>query len=130
MTAGAAGSQPRAALVADDEHAMRLLIRFALTNAGWQVIEAADGQQAWQLLQQHRPSVALLDVQMPGRTGLDLTRAVRADPDLASMPIVLISAQAQAQDIDAGYAAGADHYVTKPFSIANLLALLDHLVPP
>jgi DNA-binding response OmpR family regulator len=108
-------------LVADDDFAMRLLIGATIGLDGYDVVEASDGDEAWRLIQEHRPKLALLDVQMPGQTGLDVTRRIRQEPSLAGMTVILVSARTQHADLQAGYDAGADEYVTKPFS-PNALA--------
>jgi CheY-like chemotaxis protein len=108
-------------LIADDDMTMRILIDAAISPDGYDVVEAEDGDEAWALLQEQRPDIALLDVQMGARTGLEVTSMIRSDPALACMTVILVSAKTQQADIEAGYAAGADHYVTKPFS-PNVLA--------
>jgi len=70
----------------------------------------------------------LLDVQMPGKTGLDLTRAIRDDPDLKRTCVILLTSKAQQADIQAGMAAGADRYLTKPFSPLELLRVVEQAV--
>ncbi len=95
-------------LIADDEPSLRMLVAATVASDEYDLLEAADGDEAWALLQQHRPAVALLDVQMPGRTGLELTRAIKADPDLGRTFVVLLTAKAQSGDIAAGREAGAD----------------------
>lgn len=112
-------------LIADDEPSLRLLVSATIRSARYRVLEAADGDEAWALIRRHRPAVALLDVQMPGRTGLDLARMIRGDPDLAGMCVILLTAKAQASDVRAGLAAGADRYITKPFSPLKLLTVID-----
>jgi CheY-like chemotaxis protein len=114
-------------LIADDEASMRLLVSATLSSDRRAVIEAADGDEAWRLIRRHRPMVAILDVQMPGRTGLELSRAIRADPDLAGTTVVLLTAKAQAADVEAGLAAGADRYLTKPFSPLELLTVVEQV---
>ena len=115
----------RKVLIADDEPTMRLLVRETIALDDYEVVEAEDGDEAWQLIQEHRPAVALLDVAMPGRTGLELTRAIKADPDLAGMHVILLTAKAQQADIEAGLAAGASRYLTKPFSPLELLDIIE-----
>jgi CheY-like chemotaxis protein len=110
-------------LVADDDFAMRLLIGATIGLDGHDLVEASDGDEAWRLIQERRPTVALLDVQMPGQTGLDVTRRIRREPSLAGMPVILVSARTQHADLQAGYEAGANEYVTKPFS-PNALATI------
>jgi CheY-like chemotaxis protein len=111
-------------LTADDDPATLFLLRLTLPEAGVRLVEAADGLAAWSLLQAERPDVAILDVNMPGLTGIELTEAIRADPQLAGMRVILLAADARPAQMAAGMAAGADHYITKPFSP---LALLDAL---
>ncbi len=112
-------------VVADDEPSLRLLVLATIDSVKRQVIEAADGDEAWTQIQQHRPALALLDVQMPGRTGLELTRLIKQDPALAGTQVILLTSKAQESDIAAGIAAGADHYLTKPFSPLELLTMVE-----
>jgi len=107
-------------LIADDEPALRILARAVVASDEYEVVQAADGDEAWALIQQHRPAVALLDVQMPGRTGLELTRAIKGTPELAATEVILLTAKTQAADVAAGLAAGADRYLSKPFSPREL----------
>lgn len=115
-------------LIADDEQSLRLLVSATMMSDEYDVVEASDGDEAWELLRQHRPCVALLDVQMPGRTGLDLTHDIRADPELAKTFVVLLTSKAQQADVQAGLAAGADRYLTKPFSPLELLTIVEQAV--
>lgn len=112
-------------LIVDDEPSIRLLVNATIASDQYRVIEAADGDEAWRLLKEHRPTVVLLDVQLPGRTGLELTRAIRRDPDLQRAKVVLLTAKTQAADIQAGQDAGADLYLTKPFSPLQLLTIVE-----
>ena len=98
-------------LIADDEASLRLLVHATLASDRLAVLEGVDGDDAWALLQEHHPVVAVLDVQMPGRSGLDLCRQIRADPAVAGTYLILLSARAQEQDRLAGLAAGADAYL-------------------
>jgi CheY-like chemotaxis protein len=115
-------------LIADDEPSLRLLVSATIASDEYDVVEAVDGDQAWALIRRHRPNVVLLDVQMPGRTGLDLTRAIREDPDLAKTNVILLTSKAQQADIEVGLAAGADRYLTKPFSPLELLRVVEQAV--
>ena len=115
-------------LIADDEQSLRLLVSATMMSDEYEVVEASDGDEAWELLRQYRPRVALLDVQMPGRTGLDLTHDIRSDPELARTFVVLLTSQAQQADIQAGLAVGADRYLTKPFSPLELLTIVEQAV--
>ena len=119
------GSQLRTVLIADDEPNLRLLVNATISSDQCQVIKAADGDEAWSLLQEHHPDVAILDVQMPGKTGLELTRRIKSDPSLKEIMVILLTSKAQEADIQAGLSAGADHYLTKPFSPLELLTAVE-----
>ncbi len=112
-------------LIADDEPSMRMMVSATFAAFECDMLEAADGDEAWRLLVEHHPAVALLDVQMPGRTGLELTRAIRSTPALAATTVILLTAKRQAADIQAGLLAGADMYLTKPFSPLELLTVVE-----
>jgi CheY-like chemotaxis protein len=112
-------------LIADDEPNVRLLVTTLVASARYNVLEAADGEEAWALLRRHLPALAILDVQMPGRSGLALARAIKDDPALAGTYVILLTARAQASDVAAGRLAGADAYLTKPFSPLELLAAIE-----
>jgi len=116
-------------LIADDEPAILDLVRFTLEDPQVRIVEASDGAAALELAQQARPDVALLDVKMPRLSGLDVCRRLRELPECAHTRVVLLTAAAQAQDRQRGLAAGADHYLTKPFSPLALLTLVRSLMP-
>ncbi len=118
----------KSVLIADDEPSLRLLVNATIMSEEYDILEAADGEAAWHLLHERRPALALLDVQMPGRTGLELTRAIRQDPALRGMRVVLLTAMAQEADVRAGLAAGADNYLTKPFSALELLTVVEQAI--
>ena len=105
-------------LMADDETKIRLLLGLLLRGDGLEVIEAIDGHQAVALLATHRPSVTILDVAMPGRSGLDVCRLIREDPSHAHIGVIVVSANAVEADV---LAAGADAFIPKPFSPRLLL---------
>lgn len=115
----------RSVLIADDESSMRLLVHATIESDDYSVIEAADGIDAWALIQKHKPSLVLLDVQMPGRSGLEVLRAIKADPILRSTRVILLTSKAMEGDIEAGLIAGADFYLTKPFSPLDLLTRVE-----
>ncbi len=89
------------------------------------VAEVSSGDEVLPAARKTNPDVALLDVQMPGRTGLELTRLIKADAALRATMVILLTAQAQASEVQAGLQAGADLYLTKPFSPLELLAAID-----
>ena len=112
-------------LIADDEPSMRLLVRATIESDQYEVLEAADGDEAWALINKHKPSVVLLDVQMPGRTGLEVLAMIRADASLVATRVIMLTARALKSDVEVGLTAGADLYLTKPFSPLDLLTRVD-----
>ena len=115
----------RTVLIADDESSIRLLVHATIESDDYLVMEAADGAQAWALIQKVKPSVVLLDVQMPGLSGLEVLRSIKLDPRLKSTRVILLTSKAQEGDVEAGLMAGADFYLTKPFSPLDLLTRVD-----
>jgi CheY-like chemotaxis protein len=115
----------RTVVIADDESSMRLLVHATIESDDYCVVEAADGTEAWTLVQKHKPALVLLDVQMPGRSGMDVLRSIKADPSLAETKVILLTAKAQESDIESGLIAGADFYLTKPFSPLDLLTRVE-----
>jgi CheY-like chemotaxis protein len=112
-------------VIADDEPSLRLLVAATIETDDCEVLQAADGDEAWALVQQHHPDLVVLDVQMPGRTGLEVAQQIRDDPALAKTPIIMLSAKAQEADIAKGRAAGADLYILKPFRPDELLTAVE-----
>ena len=116
-------------LVADDEPPILELIRFTLEDYRVRVVEARDGLEALRLAQAVRPELCFLDVQMPDLDGLAVCRLLRQDPALAGSRIVMLTAASQEADRVRGLAAGADGYLTKPFSPLALFSLVRSLLP-
>ena len=112
-------------VIADDEPSMRMLVHATIESDDYKVIEAGDGDQAWALIQQYKPSLVLLDVQMPGRSGLEILRSIRAHAELAGTRVILLTAIDREADIEAGLMAGADFYLTKPFSPLDLITRVE-----
>jgi DNA-binding response OmpR family regulator len=109
-------------LVADDEEDVRELVTYRLTRSGYEVLEATNGEQAFELAVEHSPDLALLDVMMPRLDGYELTRKLRSEEALHSLPIILLTASAQETDVSRGFEAGADDYMKKPFNPDELVA--------
>lgn len=116
--------EPKLVLVADDDADILDLVAFRLERAGLAVVSATDGERALRLARERLPEIAVLDVMMPALDGLAVTRALRAAPETAGIAVVLLTAAAQEDDVARGLEAGADHYVTKPFSPAKLVELV------
>jgi DNA-binding response OmpR family regulator len=107
-------------LVADDEPHLLRLVKFRLEREGYDVLIATDGDEALGLARRERPDLCVLDVMMPKRSGFDVLRELRADPECAGMKVIMLTARAHDRDVDAGFALGADDYITKPFSPQEL----------
>jgi len=116
-------------LVVDDEGPIVELVRFTLEDEDLQVVEAQDGPEAVELARATRPDLVLLDVQLPSLSGVEVCRRLRRDPGFAGVPIIMLTAAGQASDRERGLAAGANEYLTKPFSPLALLALVRSLLP-
>lgn len=106
-------------LVADDDQDLLSLLRFSLNQAGYEVVAANDGTSAIQAFATERPDLALLDVNMPGATGLQVCRAIR---ESSMIPVMMLTVRSQEQDLVNALELGADDYVTKPFSPRALIA--------
>jgi len=117
-------SGPVTILVADDDPTIVKLLTFALEPDGFRVVTANDGKTALDRARIERPSLILLDWQMPGADGIEVTRALRRerDPALRDVPVVLITAQSGADNTAAGFTAGVTDYLTKPFRPAHVRA--------
>ena len=102
-------------VIADDESSMRLLVHATIEPDDYNVLEASDGTEAWAMVKEHRPALVLLDVQMPGRSGLDVLRLIKADPTLEATRVILLTAKGSTADKAKGLDLGADDYLTKPF---------------
>ena len=107
-------------VVADDDADIRELVAFKLQQTGHDVVAVGDGAAAVEACQVDVPDLVVLDVMMPGMSGLDACRALRLDAALAKVPVILLTARAQEADIEQGFNAGADDYVVKPFSPREL----------
>ena len=107
-------------LVADDDADIRDLVEFKLTQAGYAVQAVPDGLSAWEAFQAEAPALVILDVMMPGLSGIDVLRKIRESGN-ATVPVLLLSAKSRDSDVDTGFAVGADDYVIKPFSPRELL---------
>jgi DNA-binding response OmpR family regulator len=115
-------------LVADDDADIRDLVAFKLEQAGFEVIAVEDGQAALEQARARQPALAVLDVSMPALSGIDVCRMLRAEPATAGMLIIMLTARVQEQDVEGGFSAGADDYVTKPFSPRELVSRIEALL--
>jgi DNA-binding response OmpR family regulator len=109
-------------LVADDEEDVRELVTYRLTRSGYDVIGAVDGQEAFELASERAPDLMVLDVMMPRLDGYELTRRLRAEESLRSVPVILLTARSHETDVSRGFEVGADDYLRKPFNPDELVA--------
>jgi CheY-like chemotaxis protein len=114
-------------LVVDDEPNILETISFVLEMEGFRVATAEDGEEALAQIAALRPPVVVLDAMMPRRDGFDVCRTIKGDPGLAGVHVVMLTAMGQKADRERALAAGADHFMTKPFDEEELLALLRRL---
>jgi two-component system cell cycle response regulator DivK len=109
-------------LVVEDQEDNRRILRDLLTNAGFDMVEAENGEEAIASAQASRPDLILMDIQLPILDGYEATRRLKADPDLKSIPIIVVTSYALSGDEEKARLAGCDDYVAKPFSPRQLLA--------
>ncbi len=116
-------------LVVEDQEDNRRILRDLLDSAGFEMIEAGDGQQALVAAEQHRPDLILMDIQLPVLDGYEATRRIKANPALNAIPIIVVTSYALSGDEGKARAAGCDAYVTKPYSPRQLLAKIREYLP-
>jgi DNA-binding response OmpR family regulator len=117
MDAMRVGIDPKqTVLVADDDPDIQSLVVLRLERSGYRVLRASDGQEALDLALSELPDLAVLDITMPKLDGCEVTRSLRAHARTAAMPVILLTARVQEDDVERGMAAGATDYVKKPFS--------------
>jgi CheY-like chemotaxis protein len=115
-------------LIVDDELTVRMLLRDVLEIEGYEVVEAEDGPEALALMAQQRPDLVLLDIMMPGMSGIDVLAQVRSDVALHDLPVVLLTAAGDDDTTWAGWTTGASLYLNKPFDHVNLLEWVERLL--
>jgi two-component system phosphate regulon response regulator PhoB len=115
-------------LVVEDEQAIREMIVFHLTRAGFEAIEAEDCRTARGLLADERPDLVLIDWMLPDMSGLELTRMLKRDKEFDDLSIIMLTARAEEQDKISGLEGGADDYITKPFSPRELIARIQAVI--
>ncbi len=115
-------------LIAEDNRLQGNVLRDRLMKAGYSVRVALDGEIAFRMAKEHCPDIIVSDIEMPNMTGHDLCRAIKSDPDLRHVPLILLSTLAEPEDIIRGLDCGADNYVTKPYRIAYLIARMESIL--
>src|SRR4051794_29731553 len=114
--------EPARILIVDDNDTNRDILKRRLAIHGYDLIEAADGEQAMSATREYQPDLILLDVMMPKLDGFEVCRRLKSDASLPFIPIVLVTAKSASDDVVQGLEAGADEYITKPVDQAALVA--------
>lgn len=120
----------RQVLLIEDEPNIAEAIRFLLGRDGWAVTVLADGAQGLAAARAQRPDLVILDLMLPGLSGLEILTALRGDVATAAMPVMMLTAKGQGRDREAAERAGANLFMAKPFSNAEIVAAARGLVPP
>jgi DNA-binding response OmpR family regulator len=115
-------------LVADDEPDLRSLVQYTLRGAGYEVVTAADGEEAFGIAVGRKPQLAVLDVRMPKLSGLEVTRRMRANDVTATTPVLLLTAAVEKEDVAEGFSAGAYGYLEKPFDPWELVSRVEAML--
>ena len=109
-------------MVVEDEEALALLLKYNLEKEGYDVIVEARGNKVLGEVEKHQPSVIVLDWMLPEMSGVEICKLIRSKPDIKNIPIIILTAKGEEEDKIKGLSAGADDYVTKPFSVPELMA--------
>ena len=115
-------SAKRSVVVIEDEADISRVIQLNLLAEGYAVETAADGISGLELVRSSKPDLVMLDLMLPGRDGLDICREMKASPELANIPVIIVSARGEEQDVIIGLGLGADDYICKPFRVGELVA--------
>ena len=115
-------------LIADDEHNIRHILDFSLNAEGFDVIAVHNGEDAFTMAVTEAPDLIILDVMMPGQGGVETCRILKEDRRTADIPVILLTARAAREDRETGLSAGADDYITKPFSPQKLVATVQGIL--
>ncbi len=118
----------RHVLLIEDEPNIVEAIRFLLSREGWRVDTHSDGIDAVEAVQAANPDLVILDLMLPGRSGMDILRDLRAIPSLAALPVLMLTARGQSRDRDMAEKAGVSRFMTKPFSNAEVLTAVRDLL--
>jgi len=124
-----AGEEPRAQtiLVVDDDEDIRKVVSHNLEGEGYHVLTAAGGDEAMDIVKAEQPDLVILDIMMPVRDGYDVLAEIRASPETADLPVVLLTAKRAESDIWEGWSSGADYYMTKPFEVGELMRFVKYV---
>jgi two-component system phosphate regulon response regulator PhoB len=115
-------------LIADDDDSLRLLLQATLRDSRYEIMEATGGVQALALREKHSPDLVILDITMPGLSGLEVCRMIKENPQSAATPVIMLTASGHASDRTQAATAGADEFMAKPFSPLALLGMVERLL--
>ena len=115
-------------LVADDDSNMLFMVSEILARQGYEVYQAVNGDQALKDAGSLHPDLMVLDIMMPVIDGIEVCRRIKASPETRDIKVIMLTAKTSGKDLEAGMAAGADHYMTKPFKIAELSGKIKELI--
>jgi two-component system cell cycle response regulator DivK len=116
-------------LVIEDQEDNRKIVRDLVTASGYELMEASTGEEGLEVAVRERPDLILMDIQLPGIDGYEVTRRIKADPNLCKIPIIAVTSYALSGDDKKAFSAGCDGYVTKPYSPRLLLAKMREYLP-
>ncbi len=119
---------PKTVLIVDDEPNIVLSVEFLMKREGHEVRTAGDGQEALDKIADDRPDLVILDVMMPRKNGFEVCAEIRTNPELAGLPILMLTAKGREAEMKKGLSLGADAYITKPFSTRDLVAKVNELL--
>jgi two-component system cell cycle response regulator DivK len=126
---GQGGNMTKRILVVEDQADNLQILRDLLTSAGYDMLDAEDGEEGVRAAKAHRPNLILMDIQLPVLDGYEATRRIKADPALRAIPIIVVTSYALGGDENKARAAGCDDYVPKPYSPRQLLAKIREYLP-
>ena len=119
---------PRTVLVCDDERHILESVTYVVRQEGYQALTAEDGEQALRRARSERPDLVVLDIQLPDKSGLEVCRELKSDPETRGIYVILLTALGRERDEEAGLESGADEFLTKPFSPRELRRRLHELL--
>lgn len=115
-------------LIVEDEESLLNLESIILTSKGYRVTGCGDGAAALEELVRNPPDIVVLDIMLPGMDGFQVCRSIKDNPETSAIPVVMLSARKNSQDMERGLQAGADAYITKPFNSAQLIGTIERLL--
>jgi two-component system cell cycle response regulator DivK len=122
---GAMENLDKTVLVIEDDYISTKLFRQALESRGYNVLQAKDGMEGWRIAREHRPDLILMDIRLPGVSGLEVTKWLKADETLKSVPVIAITAFAMEGDEEKMLEGGCDAYIPKPISVPDFLQAVE-----